>query len=399
MAFYPEGGGGGDVTQANVSGVFTFTSGAAVTSSEYQIGRNNDSTDLLQLNTPGGGGFDFSVNGQTHFGVNANNMNYIQSTLTSSGTDDYAFRITGTLNDGTAPGGSDTYTGISLLLTATDTTGWDNVLLMDLQVDSKSVFQLDHINAALTLSDFGVGDFQIGVGGQNPASDDAGAMLSLVAGAAAGNTTGDNGGHLNLTGGAAAGSGNNNGGSITLTGGAATGSGQAGSVAIMQPGGTPGTDMMGLSHDGTDATYANLDSSGGHKFVDNTFTEVAFFDGSEVAFAGTLLNPTLTNGNETTQTLTDGANISWDLDSGGAATVTLAGNRTLDNPTNMKNGATYYVIVKQDATGTRTLAYGSAYKWPGGTAPTLSTTGNDIDILTFISDGTSLFGVGQLDFS
>ncbi len=65
----------------------------------------------------------------------------------------------------------------------------------------------------------------------------------------------------------------------------------------------------------------------------------------------------------------------------------------------MKNGATYYAIVKQDATGTRTLAYGSAYKWPGGTAPTLSTTGNDIDILTFISDGTSLFGVGQLDFS
>lgn len=103
------------------------------------------------------------------------------------------------------------------------------------------------------------------------------------------------------------------------------------------------------------------------------------------------------NFNETT--LTDGANIAWNLDDNQVATVTLAGNRTLDNPTNMKAGGVYILRPVQDATGSRTLAYGSAYKWPGGTAPTLTTTANAVDILTFISDGTNMYGVSQLDFS
>ncbi len=98
-------------------------------------------------------------------------------------------------------------------------------------------------------------------------------------------------------------------------------------------------------------------------------------------------------------TLTDGANIAWNLESNQVASVTLAGNRTLDNPTNIKDGGTYILTVKQDGTGGRTLAYGTAYKWPGGTAPTLSTGASAVDILTFVSDGTSMFGIAQQDFS
>ena len=98
-------------------------------------------------------------------------------------------------------------------------------------------------------------------------------------------------------------------------------------------------------------------------------------------------------------TLSDGANISWDLESNQVCSVTLAGNRTLDNPTNMKDGATYILIVKQDGTGSRTLGYDTAYKWPGGNAPTLSTGASAVDILTFISDGTNMYGVASLDFS
>ena len=98
------------------------------------------------------------------------------------------------------------------------------------------------------------------------------------------------------------------------------------------------------------------------------------------------------------KTLIDGANVSWDLNNNQVAKLTLAGNRTLDNPTNMKDGATYILIISQDATGSRTLSYGSAYKWPGGTAPTLTTTANAIDVLSFVSDGTNMFGVSQLDF-
>ena len=98
-------------------------------------------------------------------------------------------------------------------------------------------------------------------------------------------------------------------------------------------------------------------------------------------------------------TLTDGASISWNLNTQQVGIVTLGGNRTLANPTNQKAGGTYIVIVKQDATGSRTLAYGTAYKWPGGTAPTLSTGANDVDILTFVSDGTNMYGAIQQDFS
>jgi hypothetical protein len=97
--------------------------------------------------------------------------------------------------------------------------------------------------------------------------------------------------------------------------------------------------------------------------------------------------------------LTDGASISWDLNNNQACGVTLGGNRTLSNPTNQQAGACYTLIVKQDGTGSRTLAYGSAYKWAAGTAPTLSTAANAVDILTFISDGTNMYGVAQKGFA
>lgn len=94
------------------------------------------------------------------------------------------------------------------------------------------------------------------------------------------------------------------------------------------------------------------------------------------------------------QTLTDGANIAWDMDLGGSADVTLAGNRTLDNPTNMVDGAIYRLRVKQDGTGGRTLAYGAGYLWPGGVAPTLSAAAGAVDILLWWTDGTDMYCCG-----
>ena len=98
-------------------------------------------------------------------------------------------------------------------------------------------------------------------------------------------------------------------------------------------------------------------------------------------------------------TLTDDANISWNVEDNQVASVTLGGNRELDNPTNMKDGATYILRVIQDGTGGRTLTYNTAYLWAGGNAPVLSAGGGAIDILTFISDGTNMYGVATLDFS
>lgn len=101
------------------------------------------------------------------------------------------------------------------------------------------------------------------------------------------------------------------------------------------------------------------------------------------------------------QTLTDGANIALDLSKGNSATVTLAGNRTLDNPTGIRSGETYLIEVVQDGTGSRTLTWGSAYDFAGGTPPTLSTGAADVDRFVFVAtDSTQLTLTGSaLDVS
>ena len=96
-----------------------------------------------------------------------------------------------------------------------------------------------------------------------------------------------------------------------------------------------------------------------------------------------------------TLTLTDATNISWDTDSGQVAKVTLAGNRTLNAPTNLEDGAYYGLQIIQDGTGGRTLAFNAVFKFASGTAPTLSTAANATDFFNFRSDGTSLFEQGQ----
>lgn len=82
-------------------------------------------------------------------------------------------------------------------------------------------------------------------------------------------------------------------------------------------------------------------------------------------------------------TLTDGASIAADMSTFVNATVTLGGNRTLANPTNAVVGRSGVIYVVQDATGSRTLAYGTSYKFASGTAPTLSTAANTVDRLTY----------------
>lgn len=93
-------------------------------------------------------------------------------------------------------------------------------------------------------------------------------------------------------------------------------------------------------------------------------------------------------------TLTDGANISWNLNTQQEAKVTLAGNRTLDNPTNQQAGSWYHLRVIQDATGSRTLSYGTNYKFGAAGIPTLSTAANAQDVLAFRSNGTLMQYMG-----
>ena len=89
-------------------------------------------------------------------------------------------------------------------------------------------------------------------------------------------------------------------------------------------------------------------------------------------------------------TLTDAANISVDFAASNNFVVTLADNRTLDNPTNIVAGQSGSIFIVQDGTGDRTLAYGSYYDFAGGTAPTLTTgTASAVDRIDYIVRSTT----------
>jgi len=87
--------------------------------------------------------------------------------------------------------------------------------------------------------------------------------------------------------------------------------------------------------------------------------------------------------------LTDGTTITADFALANNFSVTLAGNRTLANPTNLTVGQSGVIKVTQDGTGSRTLAYGSNWDFAAGTVPTLTTTANAVDILAYYVDGAS----------
>jgi hypothetical protein len=83
--------------------------------------------------------------------------------------------------------------------------------------------------------------------------------------------------------------------------------------------------------------------------------------------------------------LTDGATITVNADTTDVGKVTLGGNRTIANPTGTPTAGQQLILrLKQDATGTRTITWGSIYRFSGGAAPTLTSTASKTDYLGFI---------------
>jgi len=96
-----------------------------------------------------------------------------------------------------------------------------------------------------------------------------------------------------------------------------------------------------------------------------------------------IVNASVTRGIMPPSTLTDAASIAVDLNDGNNFVVTLEGNRTLENPSNPTIGQTGQIYVIQDGTGGRTLAYGSEWKFSGGTEPTLTSVSGSVDLLVY----------------
>jgi hypothetical protein len=80
--------------------------------------------------------------------------------------------------------------------------------------------------------------------------------------------------------------------------------------------------------------------------------------------------------------------------------MTLGANIAIGaNNKTITPGATFILIIAQDGTGNRVPTFGSSFKFPGGNAPTLSTGANEIDIISFVSDGSNLYGAIQNAFA
>jgi hypothetical protein len=79
----------------------------------------------------------------------------------------------------------------------------------------------------------------------------------------------------------------------------------------------------------------------------------------------------------------DAATVTFDMSAADVHAVTLGGNRALALANDMV-GQTFRVVLRQDATGGRTVTWWSGILWPGGTAPTLSAAPNKRDVFSFL---------------
>lgn len=91
-------------------------------------------------------------------------------------------------------------------------------------------------------------------------------------------------------------------------------------------------------------------------------------------------------------TIGDGGATPWDLSNNPVAVVVLTQN-ILIIPTGLTPGSMYRLTLVQDGTGSRTVTWSPAFKWPAGTAPVLSAAANAVDELWISCDGTNLKGI------
>ena len=82
--------------------------------------------------------------------------------------------------------------------------------------------------------------------------------------------------------------------------------------------------------------------------------------------------------------LSDGSTITIDMATACHHSVTLGGNRTFAAPSNQVVGQAGSIFITQDGSGSRTASFNAAFKFVGGTAPTLTTTAAAVDRIDYV---------------
>ena len=114
--------------------------------------------------------------------------------------------------------------------------------------------------------------------------------------------------------------------------------------------------------------------------------------GTETLTNKTVEAGTFTNGyTEEVATANTGTAYTIDLANGSVQILTLTGNCTFTFPT-ATAGRSFFLLLKQDGTGGRTVTWPAAVKWPASTAPTITSTASRTDKFVFTADGTNWVG-------
>jgi len=96
--------------------------------------------------------------------------------------------------------------------------------------------------------------------------------------------------------------------------------------------------------------------------------------------------------------LTSGV-ITLDFSGSNNFEIILGGNSTLGAPTLPSGGQTGVITVRQDGTGSRTLAYSGGWQFAAATPPILTTTASGVDVLTYyVTSPTEIQTIATLDF-
>jgi hypothetical protein len=105
-----------------------------------------------------------------------------------------------------------------------------------------------------------------------------------------------------------------------------------------------------------------------------------------------ITTPVITGYTETAPSITNSSTaVTISLSSGTVLSYTLTGNCTFTMPT-ATSGTSFIVKLIQDGTGSRTATF-TGVKWPGGTAPTITTTATTgLDILSFVCINSVWYG-------
>ena len=161
-------------------------------------------------------------------------------------------------------------------------------------------------------------------------------------------------------------------------------------TAILSTGETGGTKYLREDGDGTCSWQAIV--GGGDFKADGTVAMTGELDLGANSIGGTV--QTITPQGD----LPDLAYVDWTNGNAAQMTFLASTNESFSFTAPTKPGV-FVLKLTQASTGGQTATWPASVKWPGGTAPTLSTGNSAVDIIRFYFDGTNYYGTSDLNFS